>query len=293
MLVLITQKSANICPSCGKGSLIVDTVTDEIFCHNCGYVIGYRVEEWKQSLPESFDFKKSTTLSKFDIGSSTTIGKKDIYGQIPFETDLNRLRVLDVRSTAQGYIKQSLKRALIVIKGISDKLAISDAAIDRAAQIYYKAVINGLIKGRASLPFIIAAIYIACREMGIARSLREVAKAGNANIKESSRSYRILMNKMGLKIPSIDPAKWISVIANKVGLSEKTGRSALKILREGANKLELTGKLPIGIAAAALYMAALKEGESVMQKDIARAAGVTTVTIRNRYKDLQRLLGVN
>ena len=44
---------------------------------------------------------------------------------------------------------------------------------------------------------------------------------------------------------------------------------------------------PMGLAAAALYLACVKNGEDKTQRDIAEAANVTEVTIRNRYKGLK------
>jgi transcription initiation factor TFIIB len=50
------------------------------------------------------------------------------------------------------------------------------------------------------------------------------------------------------------------------------------------------GKDSMGLAAAALYIACLKNTEKETQKDISEAAGVTEVTVRNRYKDLMKKL---
>nr|AIF11153.1 transcription factor TFIIB cyclin-related protein (TFIIB, GTF2B, SUA7, tfb) [uncultured marine thaumarchaeote KM3_50_F11] len=47
------------------------------------------------------------------------------------------------------------------------------------------------------------------------------------------------------------------------------------------------GKDPMGLAAAALYLACVKNDEDKTQRDIAEAANVTEVTIRNRYKGLK------
>jgi transcription initiation factor TFIIB len=47
------------------------------------------------------------------------------------------------------------------------------------------------------------------------------------------------------------------------------------------------GKGPMGLAATVLYLSCLSNGEYMTQKDIAEAAGVTEVTIRNRVKDLK------
>jgi transcription initiation factor TFIIB len=49
----------------------------------------------------------------------------------------------------------------------------------------------------------------------------------------------------------------------------------------------------MGLAAAALYIACVINNEKRTQKVIADAAGVTEVTIRNRYKGLKEALGLD
>ena len=69
-------------------------------------------------------------------------------------------------------------------------------------------------------------------------------------------------------------------------LSAETQSNSIEIL-EQAQKAELTsGRGPTGIAAAALYVSALLHGEKRTQREVADVAGVTEVTIRNRYKEL-------
>ncbi len=48
----------------------------------------------------------------------------------------------------------------------------------------------------------------------------------------------------------------------------------------------------MGLAASALYVSCTLEGEDKTQRDVAEAAGVTEVTIRNRYKGLRSALGI-
>jgi len=50
------------------------------------------------------------------------------------------------------------------------------------------------------------------------------------------------------------------------------------------------GKNPMGLAAAILYLSCLKTGEKIRLNDIAQAAGVTELTLRNRFKDLKSKL---
>jgi transcription initiation factor TFIIB len=71
-----------------------------------------------------------------------------------------------------------------------------------------------------------------------------------------------------------------------VGLEQDIQRSAISILNEAESEKITAGKSPSGLAAAALYVACVMNDTKCTQKDIAFAAGVTEVTIRNRYKDL-------
>jgi transcription initiation factor TFIIB len=82
-------------------------------------------------------------------------------------------------------------------------------------------------------------------------------------------------------------------IASKVEVGEETQRKAIEILRE-AYRLKITiGKDPMGLTAAALYIACIMNEENRTQKMIAEAAGVTEVTIRNRYTELKTVLDLD
>ncbi|MGH9988038.1 MAG: transcription initiation factor IIB, partial [Nitrososphaeraceae archaeon] len=95
------------------------------------------------------------------------------------------------------------------------------------------------------------------------------------------------IRELDLKMPVVDPVKCVARIASKAGLSEKTKRKALEILKRAEEGKISAGKDPMGLAAAALYVACVMNGENKTQKDVAEAAGVTEVTIRNRYKGLK------
>ena len=67
-----------------------------------------------------------------------------------------------------------------------------------------------------------------------------------------------------------------------------------KELEEAKNKHGLiTGKDPKGIAASAIYIASIMTDNHATQREIASAAEVTEVTIRNRYKELVRELNIS
>ena len=134
-----------------------------------------------------------------------------------------------------------------------------------------------------------AALYIACRELGIPKTLKEIAGANNIKRKALAKSYRLLISELNIKIPIVDPTKCIVKVANKVNLNEKTKRNAVDIIYQLNKKGISAGKDPMGVAATVLYLACLNTGEKRTQTDIAQAAGITVVTLRNRYRDTKKL----
>jgi len=200
---------------------------------------------------------------------------------------IQRLRVWDFRTQAHSSTDRNLIRAFNELDRVKDKLGLSDAIIEKTAYIYRKAREKQLIRGRSTSSILSAAIYIACREMSASRTLKEVIDITNIKRKVISRAYRMLVSELDIKMPLVDPMKCVAKIANKAKLSEKTTRMAMRTMSDLTKKEISAGKGPMGLAASVLYLSCLSNNEHATQRDIAEAAGVTEVTIRNRVKDLK------
>ena len=50
------------------------------------------------------------------------------------------------------------------------------------------------------------------------------------------------------------------------------------------------GKDPMSVAATVLYISCIKTGENISQREISNVAGVTEVTLRNRFKNIKNQL---
>jgi transcription initiation factor TFIIB len=170
---------------------------------------------------------------------------------------------------------------------VKDKLGLCDAIIEKTAYIYRKAQEKHLTRGRSVSAILAAAIYIACREMGASRTLADVATAMDVKRKIISRSHRILINELDINVPPVDLVKCIAKIANKMNIDEKTKRMAMHTMVDLVDREISTGKSPMGLAASVLYTSCIRNDENTTQKNVAEAAGVTEVTIRNRIKDLR------
>jgi transcription initiation factor TFIIB len=176
---------------------------------------------------------------------------------------------------------------------LSDKLYVPGPIKEKAAVVYRKALDKGLVRGRSIAAIAAASLYAACRNSETPRTLREISDASLVNKKDVARCYRLLLRELMMQMPIVDPMTYISKIAETIGISGQTQGIALKILKEAKRRRAASGKDPMGLAAASLYIACLQSDEKKTQKDIAEAAGVTEVTVRNRYKSLKRQLDLD
>ena len=285
--------------------MLTDNTTGERFCGGCGFVISERVEdsgpEWRSFSKEEHEDRSRTgiptSLAMHDMGLATIIdhANKDVSGKplsAYMKSTINRLRTWDSRSQVHEPVDRNFRQAFSELDRLKDKLALSDAIIEKTAYIYRKALDRGLVRGRSILGLLAASLYAACRDTETPRTITDVANGINITRKDVSRSYRLLLRELDLNMPVVDPINYMSRIASEAGLSEKVKRRALTILRD-ASKMEITaGKDPMGLAASALYLSCVMSGENTTQRVIAQAAGVTEVTIRNRCKGLKESLKI-
>jgi transcription initiation factor TFIIB len=240
------------------------------------------------------------SLAFHDMGLSTVIGKEntDAAGNRinpSAQKRMGRLRIWNSRSTRRSPTARNLQQAFTILSRIKDRLGLPDYVSEKAAYVYRKAQERGLIRGDTIGSVLAASIYVAVRESGVLRTLDDISKSSNIKPKEVSRSYRRIVSELDIKVPMMDPAKYIIRVANNLNFDEKAKRKALEIMEQARKKNILAGKDPIGMAASILYLVNLAEAQNApkTQAEIAAAAGVTEVTVRNRSKELRKILGIS
>ena len=287
------------CPGCHSTRLMRDYECAEIVCMDCGLVVASKIAdrgpEWR-AFDDDQRAKRTRvgaplTYTIHDKGLSTMIDwhDRDIYGKSLSpgqKAQVYRLRKWQRRIRVSDATERNLAFALSEITKIANNLNLPKNILETASVIYRKAVKERLIRGRSIQGVTAAAIYLGCRQCGLARTLEEIAQASSVNKKEVGRSYRFLIKELNYSIPPLKPSQYITKFSNQLTMQGKVEEIAHKILA-AAKILKLTsGRGPTGIAAAASYIASVLTGERKTQREIAEIAQVTDVTIRNRYKVL-------
>jgi transcription initiation factor TFIIB len=287
------------CPECGSVNLIYDEQKGEIICSDCGLVVEEKMidlgQEWQQFREGEKKTRGGAPLSmqKFDQGLTTNVGEiSDIY-QLGSEKKIRKFfRLKKWQERVSTSIERNLRLAMAELRRVASFLNLPNFVKEEASRVYNLVLQRGLVRGRSMESVVSACIYAACRSYGIPRTLDEISAASEVERKDIGRTYRFITRKLDLKITPSDPKSYISRFASILHLSPKTQGDALKILKKAESSELTSGRGPAGIAAAALYVAALLNDERKTQREVADIAGITEVTIRNRYKELLDKLGI-
>jgi len=289
------------CPGCGGSSFSKDERRGELICNKCGMVME---EDEIDTSPEwrAFDTDQQSkrtrtgaplTFTKHDKGISTEIGKSsgELY-KVPVKkrAQYYRLRKWNKRLTKSK--DRNLSYSLSELARQISYLGLPKSVHEEVGRLYEKAVTKGLVRGRSMESIITALIYAVAREERSPRTLSELAAASGIEKREIGRAYRYVARELAIRILPASAEEYVPRFASLLGLSGSVQALAKDILKSAVDEEVTSGKGPTGIAAAALYIAAVLKGERRTQRDIADVVGVTEVTIRNRYKDLVRKLGI-
>jgi len=293
---------ATRCPSCGARALLLDPITGEVVCARCGAVVRERIVDESGGERRAGDLEERagrehrgppTTLTRHDLGLSSVISEeeRDASGAAlspEVRAMMRRLRLWDGRHESW---ERDLIRALDLIATLAGRLGLPQAAVERAALIYRRAQEMDLLRGYSIPPFAAASVLAATRELGIPRRIIDVAAAAGLGKREIYHAYSLLREAGVVEaVAAQAPESFVARVASAAGLPEAVARRALELLRglRASRPGAAAGRDPVGLAAAAVYVAAkLACADSrLTQRDLAEATGVTEVTIRHGIRAL-------
>ncbi len=286
------------CPECGGANLLIQKDKGEAICRDCGLVIEEKMidfgQEWREFSDEQSSKRRRTgapmSYTKFDRGLGTDIGQKgDIY-QLNAKGKNKFFRLRKWQHRISTAIERNLKLALAELKRVSSYLKLPKSVEEEAARIYTMAVQRGLVRGRSMESVVAGSLYASCRRHEVPRTLDELSEASGIDKKEVGRTYRFITRELGIRILPSNPVDYLPRFVSALKLSAETQSKAVDILNKARDAELTSGRGPTGIAAASLYVAALMNNEKRTQREVADVAGVTEVTIRNRYKELLKEL---
>jgi len=279
---------------------VTDAMTGEINCGNCGVVLSENAIYFgPENLSQNLDGQQNNvrtgqkiSLKMADMGLSTIMESKDRDSTGRSLSAENRrmfyrLRMWD-RNSRSVLAKQSYIKAFTFLDGLRSKLGLPEHVVEKSAYLFRKVEQEKLLYGRTNKSVLCAVVYIACRLTNTPRTLTNIADAAGIKKKALQRVYRTLYTNLDdVHSLSYSPCEFIERISSEANVSEKTRRDARKVLEFAQKSAITSGKHPMSMAAAAVYLAVQDNHENVSQTRIAQISGISAVTIRNRVKELE------
>lgn len=290
-----------VCPECGCTYFEEDENRGEIICSKCGLVLQESMidstQEWRAFDEEQRSKRARTgaplTFTKHDKGITTEIGKGP--GELFKVPARKRAQYYRLRKWQKRLVEsknRNLSFALSELQRLVSYLGLPKNVHEEVAKTYERAVDKGLVRGRSMESVVAALLYAICREYNTPRTLEEITAASGVDKREIGRTYRYVCRELTIRILPSQPEDYVPRFASMLGLSDKVQAKAIGILKDAGKFDIVSGKGPTGVAAAALYIAAVLNDEKRTQREVAEIVGVTEVTIRNRYKEMINKLGI-
>lgn len=293
------------CKQCESETVIFDMVTSEFVCSSCGCVADERMFHADSAIgtinPSEYSDRMRTgmpeSLAIYHKGLSTLIGldDTDARGKMLEPTQkmkMQRLRTWNNRSQLNDSISRNLEKALKFLSNFGDKLYLSHAVMESAAYIYRKAALKKLTKGRSTLGLVGASLYAACRETSTPKTVADIATVCNLSSKDVMVHYKLILWELSLQMPVLHGPDYVTLMANRLDLSERAKREALRIyVLVQQNRISL-GKNPRALAGTVIYLASQNCNEFLRQVEICQVADISTVSLRKRCKEIKATLGI-
>lgn len=299
--------SQDKCTVCGSRNLVRDE-RGQLICRDCGTVIdsritvsNYRITEDQlsgegQGPPRNIMFPQSISSTIISQDSryleSRRISQKGKKG-------IERLRILQHKMQLLRRHERHLSRILNEVQMIVNQLKLPRQVEENASYIYREYMKKkGASKSRSIRGAAAAAVFMASRLTENPVTIEELSKSIGVPKRDINKCYKILRSAISELKPNIvqklqgSPEPFVAQIVSRLNLPIEVQAKAKEIL-ENASKIGImSGREPQGLAAAAVYIASILTNNKRTQHEIAEAARVTEVTIRNRYKELMSALDI-
>jgi transcription initiation factor TFIIB len=202
--------------------------------------------------------------------------------------------------SAQAKGEQSLVNAYKDISAMCEAISLPRSIQDIAKHLYKRVDDNKALKGRSNESIIAACIFIACRQGGVPRTIKEICTLTTVGKKDLGKAFKALekiLQTEGASASATGPdgyrptkatsaAELMIRFCNKLGLPQKVVSACQDLAMRAQKAGTLDGRSPISIAAAGIYLISNVYGIQKTPKQIAEIAGVSDSTIRTSYRYL-------
>lgn len=248
------SRNSTSCPQCGSNDKDVLEAIDTQICDRCSFVLD-------ADFPDGFDIEPAL-INESDSSTNPPAWDDEV--------------------TIQDKAEQNLVEMLQELEECCSALELPKETELESAEIAAQAWEDNFMHGRSVSVVLGAGIYAASLMTGNGVPPGAVGQVIDVNKNKLTRVYRILRRELELTIPPAQPSDYVHYICEKQGLADGEIEETNRLL----NQSDILGGNPIGIACAAVYLAATKRGEEVTLRELAKTGHLTKETVWNHKQTL-------
>jgi len=274
----VKKRKAQSCPEC-RSQRIAEREEHDV-CLDCGFVIS----------PETIKVARERKMDvEGRIQPVLQSTKPSNCGNTSYDniaSVLERWKQVKIGDAAEKNLALSLQ----FITKIAIDLSLPKTALEKASSVYKEILRKRLLKGRSMRILAATAVYIGCKQCGIAITTKKVAYASKTSPQKITRGYRMVMKQISFEIHPTSANACATELSARLQVSAQPKQVIEKIVEALQHSKSLAGKDPTGVGAAAVYLGSMLCGEKITQRKIAEEARITEQTIRARCREIERKL---
>jgi len=277
--------SLKSCPECfGVDSFLVDYREGNVVCQDCGCVNETRIID---ESAESRSFSKESSFLGSDDSKRICSANINLLSDKGLCTYISNkespLEKWNQRLTQTG-IDKTLNKGFKNIDEYCHFLHLSDQVAEEAKKTFKLICEKKALKGRQHIAVLAACIFMGARKSSQSRSIKELSRTMCVERGDIHRSISLIQKHMPSRwklTPASEYAEQLAVVLKFPPLLQVASKT---VARRAHDSGLVTGKNPMSVAAAAVYMVGVTAGCVKAFTEISEVASKKDVTIRNCYK---------
>jgi len=274
------------------GEVVYDYIRGIIICSDTAEVLGEIVDtgpEWRAfSYEEYMSRARGSEIFAPGVEPPSTLVHRPTW----FKDVREKLIAARLNRLIRRHNRSDSRNPERLISAYAAKLSLPRHVVEDALNIYRKLKSLSLCRGSVRNSAVAAAcLYAACRMNSIPRTIKEFTETLGVPRKDLSNWYRVIAYEVGIRA-NHSVEQYIKRISSALNMRSSTVEKALEIYRAVMEANIGSGKNPVGLAAAIIYIAGIISGDRRTMKEITTVTGVTEVTMRKRIREIVSALKI-
>lgn len=287
------------CPDCDSTKVYQDQKYGEIVCSDCGLVVAEKYTDRRPPHGKNNNNDENNSSQQFGLPSSILKqgeGKGSVFSYEESKNNkrgkFRRLHNYNIRGKQDENEPSTLQRVRVEVKRLSNILNLPKYIQKRVVDLYKDLSEQGSVRGRGMDTMIAGCVYTACREHDMLRTIEEISELCPVRKEKILDAYKKIKKDLDINEGHIKCTEYVTKFCNEFNLTTQEKERVREIIEEVRD--EMTGKNPKGIVGSSIYVSALESDNErrFSQRHIANVVGVTDVTIRNRFREIAEILGL-